>query len=373
MKKNLILIWLSLFLLMIFIGKTSFAQHSQHRPLDLVICVDLSGSTNGLINNVRDNLWLIVNQANIMSPAPDLRIAVVGYSRPSFEKNTGYVKVLCDLTHNFDHIETELYKLKPSIEKGDQFVSAAIATCLTQLSWSKQIDAFKVVFLSGNGMVTSNGYDYVKYCEQAAEKNIIINTLYIPNGANIIRELPAWRRIATITKGMQSEITVANNDKVVVFQDAKMSIVQNLNNKLNASYLWAGLDSSFCRRSLNTADSGAFYSMKEAFFNRVYFKSTETYQHILKECDLVNAYTIGSASVVDTTQIESATTKKIKEHFIEMKESRSRISIEIRSELPEQEVNDYKNLYTSGQMPGDNIFQRVLLAMLFKEWEGGKN
>ncbi len=371
MKKFQVLFYFIVCLSLLFISENGNAQGSKNRALDIVICVDLSGSTNGLINNVRDNIWLIVNQAYIMIPTPDLRIAVVGFSRPSFGKNNGYVKVLCDLTHNFDHLETELFKLKPSIEKGDQYVSAALSTCISQISWSKNIDAKKIIFLCGNGMVTSNGYDYLKYCEQAAEKNIIVNTLYIPNGANIMRELPAWRRIATITKGMQSEITVANKDEVTVFTDAKMDRVREMNNKLNATYLWSGVDSSFCRRTLSTADSGAFFTMKEAFFNRIYFKTTNQYEQQLKECELVNAYTIGSASVsTDSTLALSTFAIETRNHFNEMKLARSRLHVALRVELPEQEVNDYKNRYLSGEMPENNIFQRVLLTMLFKEWEG---
>ena len=371
MKKFQVLLYIIICTSLIFFSETSTAQKNEHRPLDIVICVDLSGSTNGLINNVRDNLWLIINQANIMIPIPDLRIAVVGFSRPSFGKNTGYVKVLCDLTYNFDHLETELFKLKPSIEKGDQYVSAALSTCISQISWSKQIDAKKIIFLCGNGMVTSNGFDYIKYCEQANEKNIIVNTLYIPNGANIMRELPAWRRIATITKGMQSEITVANKDDVTVFSDAKIDRVREINNKLNATYLWSGMDSSFCRRSLVTADSGAYYTRKEAFFNRVYFKTTTRYEQLLKDCELVNAYTIGSiTATTDSSQTQSTFAIETREHFNDMKIAREKLHIALRVELPEQEVNDYKNRYASGEMPENNIFQRVILTMLFKEWEG---
>ena len=106
------------------------------KPLDIVFCVDLSGSTNGLINDLRDNLWLIINQANHMEPKPDLRIGVIGFSRPSFGKENSYVKILAPLTPNFDLVEMELYKLRPSIEKGDQIVSEAIRTAVNGMSWS---------------------------------------------------------------------------------------------------------------------------------------------------------------------------------------------------------------------------------------------
>ncbi len=370
MKKVSFKFYLIVYCLLIFSSQFTLAQKDAKRPLDIVFCVDLSGSTNGLINNVRDNLWLIINQANNMVPAPDLRIAVVGYSRPSFGKSTGYVRILSDLTHNFDHVAAELYKLKPSIEKGDQYVSAALSTCVSQLSWSKNQQAFKTIFLCGNGMVTSNGYDYIKYCEQAAAKNIIVNTLYIPNGANIMRELPAWRRISTITSGMQSEMTVANRDNVIVFTDVNLDRIKAANNKLNSSYLWVGPESESCRKALVTADSGAFYSMKDAFFNRAYFKCTEEYELVLKDCDLVNAYTIGSATTPnDSSYLASEAPVKFANHFIEMKESRTKLIANLKQELPDSLITNYKQLFSQGLMPEKNIFTRVILTVLFKQWE----
>ena len=137
------------------------------RPLDIVFCLDLSGSTNGLLTDVRDNLWLISNEIDQMNPRPALRIGVVGFSRPSFGKNNAYVKMLSDLTDDLDHVAAELYKLKPCIEKGDQIVSAALNTAIADASWSKDEQATKLIFVVGNGMVTANGYEYVKSCESA--------------------------------------------------------------------------------------------------------------------------------------------------------------------------------------------------------------
>ena len=51
------------------------------KPLDIVFCVDLSGSTNGLINDLRDNLWMIINQAQHMEPKPALRIGFASQFR----------------------------------------------------------------------------------------------------------------------------------------------------------------------------------------------------------------------------------------------------------------------------------------------------
>ena len=62
---------------MLLITRQAHAQKEDVRPLDIVFCLDLSGSTNGLVNDVRDNLWLIANELNAMNPKPDFRLGVI--------------------------------------------------------------------------------------------------------------------------------------------------------------------------------------------------------------------------------------------------------------------------------------------------------
>ena len=91
-------------------GRKDARQH----PLDIVFCIDLSGSTNGLIDDVREQLWMIINQAHELEPVPDLRIGIIGFSRPSFGKEKAYVKVLANLTNDFDSLAFELFRVASS-------------------------------------------------------------------------------------------------------------------------------------------------------------------------------------------------------------------------------------------------------------------
>lgn len=61
---------------------------AKSQPIDIVYTLDLSGSTNGLIDDVRDNLWGMNNELNRLYPSSQIRFAVVGYSRPSFGSKT---------------------------------------------------------------------------------------------------------------------------------------------------------------------------------------------------------------------------------------------------------------------------------------------
>lgn len=331
------------------------------KPLDLVFCIDLSGSTNGLINDFRDNLWLIINQAQHMEPKPDLRIGVIGFSRPSFGRENSYVRILAPLTRNFDLIEMELYKLRPSIEKGDQIVSEAIRIAVHGMSWTDREDAVKMIYLVGNGMVTANGYEYVKYCEQARAKNIPIHAMYVMKSANWFKELPGYRRIAGLTNGMQTEITINKVDDVKVWNSVTTNF-ESLNAKFNATYYWTGIDSNICRKSITAADSGAYETSRETFLHRMYFKSTEDFQSIYRNCDYLSS---NMSQPSETTAVNRGT---FIDQVKEMYKVRENFRQQIHKEFPVEELDKLQKAYVDGLMPDNNIFHRSVMNILYRYW-----
>ena len=134
---------LLLVMLLLLPGTPSTKAGSTQLPLDIIFTLDLSGSTNGLIDDVRDRIWDLNNHLNSMRPAPEVRIGVVGYARPSFGFYNQLVKVICPLTNDMDYLSDELYKLKPNIENGDQFVGAAVRASTELINWSASPNAIK--------------------------------------------------------------------------------------------------------------------------------------------------------------------------------------------------------------------------------------
>ena len=49
------------------------------KPIDLVICLDVSGSMNGLIDSAKIRLWDVVNELARMKPTPNLRVGLYTY------------------------------------------------------------------------------------------------------------------------------------------------------------------------------------------------------------------------------------------------------------------------------------------------------
>lgn len=331
------------------------------RPLDIVFAVDLSGSTNGIINDIRDNLWLLVSQIGHISPAPDLRIGFVGFSRPSFGKENSYVRILCPLTRDFDFLASELYKLKPVIEKGDQFVSEAIRVSVNNMRWSERRDARKLVFLIGNGMVANNGFGFVKSCDQARQKNIVVHCIYIrKNHAAWIREIPGWRRIADMTYGLQKEAMVNSVDDVRIWKSVGTDLVP-VNNRYSNSFIWMGRDSSLNRQVMMTADSGAFHAGRDAFLCRLYYKSSNAYKAKLAGCEMSV-----SADLVASEPDAYIGTDNFQSRICEQYFRREQIRTQLREVLPEGNLDEIQQSYLTGKMPDDNILHRCLLNTVYR-------
>lgn len=331
------------------------------RPLDIVFAVDLSGSTNGIINDIRDNLWRVVNQIGHISPAPDLRIGFVGFSRPSFGKENSYVRILCPLTRDFDLLAAELYKLKPVIEKGDQFVSEAIRVSVNNMRWSERRDARKMVFLIGNGMVANNGFGFVKSCDQARQKNIAVHCIYIRrNHAGWIKEIPGWRRIADMTDGLQKEAMVNSVEDVRIWKSVSTDLVP-MNNRYSGTFMWMGRDSSISRQAMITADSGAFHAGRDAFLGRLYYKSSDAYKAKLAGCDLALSTDLVASepdAYIGTDNFQS----RICDQYFRREQLRS----QLRQAFPEGDLEEIQQSYLTGKMPDDNILHRCLLNTVYR-------
>ena len=116
------------------------------RPVDLVICLDTSGSMEGLINAARQKLWSVVSELATAKPTPDLRVALLTYGSPG-NVEAGHVVLQSDLTRDLDLISEKLFALTTS--GGREYVGRVVWHALEHLTWSDG-DAVKLLFVAGN-------------------------------------------------------------------------------------------------------------------------------------------------------------------------------------------------------------------------------
>ena len=74
------------------------------KKIDVVICLDVSNSMDGLIASAKLKLWDIVNDLARAKPAADLRVALYSYGHTAYDANAGWVRKEFDFTTDLDEL-----------------------------------------------------------------------------------------------------------------------------------------------------------------------------------------------------------------------------------------------------------------------------
>jgi len=267
---------------------TPAAIPSTSKPVDIVFCIDLSASTNGILDRFRDHLWDYVHLFDQCAPAANFRIGFVAFSRPSYRKENNYVKVIQDLTDDFESLSHELLGIKSTIEKGDQFVGAALTVCMKNISWSKDSNALKILFIVGNGDATTGGLSYEKAAEDLAAKGVIVNSVYCIETASAF-EKRGWEKIAEIGNGKFNAIQIKN----VYYESLHgfdLDKFHSLNRKFNDTYLYYG-KGGFTKWHLQCTEDDHMYTCNtEGYRYRTEFKMSDHYQQKNADWDLIDLH-----------------------------------------------------------------------------------
>lgn len=277
-----------LFIVLIVFAVFGFTSNNNSRPkAEIAFCLDLSGSTNGLLDDVRDNLWHLVNYFQRTNPETELRIAFVGFSRGSFGLENGYVNILSDLTSNYDYISFQLFSMVSCVEKGDQFVGAALKASVHELSWSKDKNSKKIILLFGNSRADLGMYDYNKPVEAAVQKGITINSVYCVRQTLNPKDLPQWYSIADRTGGQLFTYRVTRRTPLK-FRSEKTEELIEINNSLNDTYLPYDKKGRQFYDLMIAADVNSLQMNERFFYSRMQTKLSSGYRDYLSSFDLVD-------------------------------------------------------------------------------------
>src|SRR5947209_19460159 len=76
--------------------------------VEVVFCLDTTGSMGGLINAAKQKIWAICNQIAGGRPTPRLKVGLVAYR----DRGDAYVTKVHDLTEDLDAVYANLMALK---------------------------------------------------------------------------------------------------------------------------------------------------------------------------------------------------------------------------------------------------------------------
>lgn len=205
------------------------------RPnIEVAFVLDTTGSMGGLIEGAKEKIWSIASQIARGKPTPRLKVALVAYRDIGDE----YVTKKFDLTNDLDSVFVNL-KSFHAAGGGDEpeHVGRGLGEAVSQLSWSKEPNTLKMIFLVGDAPphIYNDGWNYRDWAKEAAKRNIVVNTIRC--GMSASTEL-AWREIARPSGG--SFITIQQSGGMVAMATPYDEKMAKLNAEIATKTIYVG-------------------------------------------------------------------------------------------------------------------------------------
>jgi Mg-chelatase subunit ChlD len=180
-------------------GPAAPVGKARPRPqVEVVFCLDTTGSMGGLIEGAKAKVWAICNQIANGKPTPALKVGLVAYR----DRGDVYVTKVTDLTDDLDAIHGQLKEFRAE-GGGDtpESVNQALDDAVNKIRWSTDKKTLRIIFLVGDAPPHMDYKDDVKYpvsCKRACEKGILINAIQCGGMAETTR---VWKDIAARAEG----------------------------------------------------------------------------------------------------------------------------------------------------------------------------
>jgi hypothetical protein len=188
--------------LLLLVGTTAAATplpDTAHRPrIEVAFVLDTTGSMSGLIDGAKRKIWQVANQLASGKPTPEIRMALVGYR----DRGDAYVTRVRDLTADLDAIYAELQAFQADGGgDGPESVNQALHEARTKLSWSRDPNVYRAIFLVGDApphMDYAQDVAYAQSVRAARKAGIVVNTIQCGSEQDTT---PVWQEIAELGAG----------------------------------------------------------------------------------------------------------------------------------------------------------------------------
>jgi Mg-chelatase subunit ChlD len=190
----------------------AFTSHAAPAPefrrptVEVVFCLDTTGSMSGLIDGAKTKIWQICNQIMNGKPTPILRVGLVAFR----DRGDAYITKVYDVSDDLDSVYAEMrtYKAEGGGDEPES-VNQALDDAVNKIKWSTDKRTIRMIFLVGDAPPHMDYPDDVKYpetCRKAVEKGILINTIQCGNSAECTKH---WKEICDKANGAFVQIPQA--------------------------------------------------------------------------------------------------------------------------------------------------------------------
>ena len=222
---------------------------AEGKPIDLVICLDISGSMDGLIDSAKLQLWNVVNELARIKPTPQLRVGLYTYGATRYDPKKGWVNKDVDLTEDLDEVYKVLNGLKTG--GGEEYVARVTRAAIEEQKWSAEKGALKIVFVCGNEPVNQDKQVPLDdVAAQAKKAGVVVNTIYCKWGHD--DEVAGWAAFAELCGGRHVNIDQNKAGKQITVKTEFDDQILKLGDELNKTYVVYGKDGK--ARGANQAD-----------------------------------------------------------------------------------------------------------------------
>ncbi|MGJ8745772.1 vWA domain-containing protein [Polaribacter sp.] len=328
---------LGLKIIALFISLNSFAKQEsttekiKNQTIKVALLLDTSNSMDGLINQAKAQLWEIVNELSYAKygiKKPNLEIGLYEYGNSSLAAKEGYIRQVLQFSSDLDEISEKLFSL--TTNGGSEFCGQAIQTSLDELSWGKNKNDLRLIFIAGNEPFTQGKLNYKDAIANAKEKDVLINTIFCGDYNNGISGM--WQDGAVTGGG--DYMTINQNKKMVHIVTPYDDEIIILNKKLNKTYIYYG-DKGFSKHSnQKMQDANASSLHEEIAVKRAVSKSSRLYDNA--SWDLVDAekkQQVDYAKISKKNlpkELQNKSASEIKSYVKEQSEKRTKIQKEIK-------------------------------------------
>ena len=224
----------------------------QSRVINLAICLDTSGSMDGLIDAARAKLWEIVNDLALAEPTPDLRVALLTFGNNGHDAENGWVEIQTDFTADLDLVSQRLFGM--STNGGEEYVGRVVHRAVNELTWHHSADALKIMIVAGNESADQDpAVSFRDACRAAISHDVMVNSIYCGNPADDLAA--AWRDVAILADGKYA--TIDHNEETIVISTPFDADLTRLSSELNGTYLSYTPDGKAAQQNQWMQDSNA--------------------------------------------------------------------------------------------------------------------
>ncbi|MEO0476418.1 MAG: VWA domain-containing protein [Planctomycetota bacterium] len=252
--------------------------------IQIAILLDTSNSMDGLIDQAKAQLWMIVNRfakAQRDGVDPNFQIALFQYGNTSLPAEEGYIQQVVSFTNDLDKVSAALFAL--TTNGGDEYCGQVMDEALTRLPWSPNGNDFKAIYIAGNEPFTQGNVHYVGVCKRAKDKGVLVNTIHC--GKHEAGVSGKWQHGAHLAGG--SFMTINQDRSLVTPAAPQDEALAKLNTELNKTYLHYGKKGAVLKEQQAELDVDNAKLSADAGAQRIQSKAGRLYSNA--HWDLIDA------------------------------------------------------------------------------------